>query len=184
MNEQKTIEKKTFYKKWWFFLIILIVIIVGIDVEKSEIPSLETPSPKVKNVAKIGDVLKTDYFDVTLLNAESTKNRLCNNTYINGCKAPQDGEQYIVLNLKITNTDNKARILLSQGILYGNLNGKEYTFDKAVVIFENGFLDFVNSINPLLSLQGKVVFRISEQFKLSELSYKPSQSNQVIQLSR
>ena len=113
-------------------------------------------------VISIGDVLKTDYFDII---ANSIKMRPDVDTGNEFTDLPaEDGIMYLIINATFKNTDNESR-MLSDGSVWINYNGKDYEFDKSETIMLEGWGLMLDQINPLVSKTTKIVYKIPSEIK-------------------
>ena len=172
MNETSE-EKKPVWKKWWFWLIVIVVVGAigsgGGGGGSSSADSLENP-------AKIGDVVTTNYFDVTV-NAYNTLKSVGSD--FSKTEAGQ-GNTLLVIDVTYKNTSSEARMLFG-GEAMLLVEGKQLRFDAAETVFEEGYLSFEN-LNPMTSITGKVVFKVPEGLKATYF-YKPDRSDDLIRLN-
>ena len=172
MNETSE-EKKPVWKKWWFWLIVIVVVGAigsgGGGGGSSSADSLENP-------AKMGEVVATRYFDVTV-NSYNTR-KSAGSEYMKTEAGP--GNTLLIIDVTYKNSSSEARFL-SSGEVMVLVDGKELRFDSAEVVMDDGYITFEN-LNPMTSITGKVVFKIPEGLK-GEIFYKPARSSELIYLN-
>lgn len=118
-----------------------------------------TTKTSVKPTVGIGEVLQTDYFDVTINNASVDDEVITGNSMCDIHKQP--GNKFIILDVTFVNTDKESR-MLADGTLIINSNGQEYTYEHPETILLEGWGLFLNNINPLTSMTTKIVYKIPE----------------------
>lgn len=149
---------KPIYKKWWFIALAAIVILLIISRFLPESTTTDGTQPRIG----IGEVLKTDYFDVVVNNV-TTDNRISTgNEYTDIPEQP--GNKFVILDVTFKNTDNESRMLMD-GELIINSNGKEYTYEKSESIMLEGWGLFLDNINPLTTKSTKIVYKIPSEIK-------------------
>ena len=187
MSEEK--EKKPFYKRWWFIVLAILIVIAGVsgggDESKkststsSKSTSNQSSEPETKkSVPKIGDTISTEYFEVTVNNASESLGPLCPDL----CDGPGQGNKFLVLDVTLLNTDNEGRMLTDSGTLFIQYKGKEMTFDDSEIVFADGWLGFSDTLNPMVTVTGKIAFKISTAFVLNEFTYQAPRSDKRIAL--
>lgn len=73
-----------------------------------------------------------------------------------------DGSRFVVLDVTFKNNDSEGRLPLP-GSLVINHNGRELTYDTTESIMQKGFGIYFKSVNPLLSMKTKLVYRIPNE---------------------
>ena len=94
----------------------------------------------------IGEVLHTDYFDITV-NKVSLEDRVNTGNEFADLK-PEQGNLYLIINASFKNTDKESRMLMD-GSVWINYNGKDYEFDKSETVMLEGWGLLLDQINPL-----------------------------------
>jgi hypothetical protein len=122
---------------------------------------------------KIGEILKTDYFDITVNKAE-TQDRVNTGNQFPDLK-PEDGNMYLIINATFKNTDNESRMLMD-GSVWINYNGKDYEFDKSETIMAEGYGILLDQINPLTSKTTNLVYKIPTEIK-GDAYWQPGRSD-------
>lgn len=134
--------------------------------------STEQPAEAPAGV-KVGEVLKTDYFDITVNKAE-VKDRVSTGNEFSDLK-PEDGNSYLIINATFKNTDSESRMLMD-GSVWINYNGKDYEFDKSEPIMAEGWGLLLDQINPLTSKTTNLVYKIPTEVK-GEAYWQPGRSD-------
>lgn len=114
-----------------------------------------------KGVA-VGEILKTDYFDITVNEVSLQESVNTGNEYAS-LKAEQ-GNMYLVINASFKNTDTESR-MLSEGSVFINYNGKNYEFDKSESILAEGWGLFLEQLNPLTTKTTNLIYKIPSEIK-------------------
>ena len=123
---------------------------------------------------KLSDLVETKYFNIVVKGVD-TPRKLCEY-----CDPIDSGNQFIRILLEVENTDSEGRSF-GDGVLYGNLNNKEYKFDTNEAVWEDGYFT-LESINPLVTVKGWVVFKVSDKFDVSSMEYELPRSNLRVKL--
>jgi hypothetical protein len=121
----------------------------------------------------IGEVLKTDYFDITV-NKVEVKERVNTGNEFSDLK-PENGNNYLIINATFKNTDSESRMLMD-GSVWINYNGKDYEFDKSETIMAEGWGLLLDQINPLTSKTTNIVYKIPSEVK-GEAYWQPGRSD-------
>ncbi|HYE56266.1 MAG TPA: DUF4352 domain-containing protein [Chitinophagaceae bacterium] len=128
---------------------------------------------KSESTVKIGQVLKTDYFDVTVNSAEVSDHV---NTGDEMTSVPkEEGAKFLIIDLTLKNTDTESRMMIDGDVLI-NYNGKELKFDNTELIAEEGWGIIMDQINPLMTKKTKVVYKIPAEVK-GPAYYNPGRSD-------
>jgi hypothetical protein len=122
---------------------------------------------------KIGEVLKTDYFDITVNKAE-LQDRVSTGNQFSDLK-PENGNMYLIINATFKNTDSESRMLID-GSVWINYNGKDYEFDKSETIMAEGYGLLLDQINPLTSKTTNLVYKIPAEVK-GDAYWQPGRSD-------
>jgi len=149
---------KPIYKKWWFIALAAIVVLLIISRFLPDSTTTDSPQKRVG----IGEVLKTDYFDVVVNNASIDNHISTGNQFVDIPEQP--GNKFVILDVTFKNTDNESR-MLTDGELIINSNGKEYKYEKSETIMLEGWGLIIDNINPLTSKTTKIVYKIPSDIK-------------------
>jgi hypothetical protein len=108
----------------------------------------------------VGQVGKTDYFDITVNNVELNERVRTGNQFANLKAEP--GNTYLIFNVTFKNTDSESR-MFTEGDVLINYNGKDYTFDHPEVVMLDGWGTFLEQINPLTTKTTNLVYKIPSE---------------------
>lgn len=128
--------------------------------DKKNDPSSGTAEETTKVAVQIGQVLQTDYFDVTV-NQISIKDRVSTGNEFADLKK-EAGNKYLIINTTFKNTDRESR-MLTEGTVWINYNGKDYEFDKSETVMLDGWGVMMEQLNPLTSITTNLVYKIPEE---------------------
>jgi len=125
-----------------------------------------------KNVVRVGDVLRTDYFEikvnkVSLTNAVNTGNMFAD-------LKPERDHLYLIINVTFKNIDTESR-MPTDGSVWINYNGKNYQFDKSETILVDGWGLKFDQLNPLTTKTTNLVYKIPAEIK-GESYWQPGRS--------
>jgi hypothetical protein len=137
----------------------------------NNVSSVSSAEP-VKEIG-IGQVLKTDYFDITV-NKVSLVDKVNTGNEFSDLK-PESGNNYLIINASFKNIDNESRMLVD-GSVWINYNGKDYEFDKSETIMADGFGLLLDQINPLVSKTTNLVYKIPSEIK-GNAYWQPGRAN-------
>jgi hypothetical protein len=124
-------------------------------------------------ILKIGDVLKTEYFDVVVNKISISDKVSTGNEFAD--KGTEQGNRFLIINVTFKNTDKESRMLFD-GSLWINYNGRDYEFDKSETIMYDGWGLFLDQINPLISITTNLVYKIPIEIK-GPAFYQPGRSS-------
>jgi hypothetical protein len=117
----------------------------------------ETKEEAKSNDVSIGQVLKTDYFEITVNKVETSNKVNTGNQYLD--LKQEAGSKYLILDVSIKNIDSESRMLTS-GSVFIQYNGKDYEFDKDETVLADGWGLLLDQINPLITKKTKLVYKI------------------------
>ncbi len=179
-------KNSTISKGWKIGVTILIALIVianvGNNDKNSTTPATtsttegETEETATSNTAtgvKVGEVLKTDYFDITVNKVEVKDKVSTGNQYAD--LKPESGNSYLIINATFKNTDNESRMLMD-GSVWINYNGKDYEFDKSETVMLEGWGVLLDQINPLTTKTTNLVYKIPSEVK-GDAYWQPGRSD-------
>ena len=152
-----------------------VLIVLGAIFGESENGTSNTS--KSKEPAKeyfLGDTVTTDYFNFTV---EEVSTPASLGEYSDPAGT---GNMYVRIKLLAENTNNEARSF-SSGTLYGFMNDKEFMFDTSEFVMSDGYHAF-DSLNPLVSTSGWIVFKVSDKFDVSQMQYELPRSDLRVNL--
>lgn len=85
-----------------------------------------------------------------------------------------EGSRFFVVNASFKNLDTESRLPVG-GSLFINYNGKDYEFDTVEPIMLEGYNIWFKSINPLITMKTKIVYRIPNEVH-GEVFWKPGRN--------
>ena len=129
----------------------------------------------------IGDTVSGSYFNVTVLGV--TEQRSAPVEYM--CDAAPSGSRYVMVNIAIENIDDESRMILEEGELHVNHDGKviEYDQTESCVLGQDGYLNFVDDLGPFVKREGRVAFVVADRFDVSQMSYQVPRGYDKIRLT-
>ncbi|HLO73888.1 MAG TPA: DUF4352 domain-containing protein [Flavobacterium sp.] len=161
-----------------FGVLIVIGIISNAGKEKKE-KTVEKSSNSKEQVVekqtgvKIGEILKTDYFDITANKVDLTDRVNTGNEFSD--LKPEEGNKYLIINSTFKNTDSESRMII-EGSVWINYNGKDYEFDKSESVMAEGFGALLEQINPLTSITTNLVYKIPAEIT-GDAYWQPGRSD-------
>ena len=156
------------------FFIVILVASTGESKTKDKSETESNKTTTVKSYPKIGEILKTEYFDVTVNKIAVTDFINFHNEFMN-VKAG-NGNKFLLLNVTVKNTDTESRMMFSDGIIWMNYNGKEYKFETSETILAEGWGFIMDDINPLVSKTTNIAYKIPSDIK-GEAYFQSGRSN-------
>ncbi|MEW6061903.1 MAG: DUF4352 domain-containing protein [Bacteroidota bacterium] len=170
--------------------VLVIIVVIGLVVRlfRSDQQSVSSrlsensnqEQPKSNSEAtsyKVGEVVKTDYFQVTVNNVYLTRELKTGNEFIDEKYNTKLGNSiFLVIDATVKNIDSESRYF-PNGILIANYNGKELKYDKAEDIV--GYTFMYEQLNPLIEKTSKVVFRVPNELS-GPLFWIPGRSSEKI----
>ncbi|EKY8175587.1 TPA: DUF4352 domain-containing protein [Enterococcus faecium] len=145
-------EKKPFYKRVWFWILVVIVVFIvggalGGGDDKKETTSAKTEKVSSndsaeKDTQNSSDPLKQDFAVGDTVSYEGYEIKVNNVQYSNGSEfdTPDDGKQYVIANITITNNSGKKQS-------YNPYDFKLNADGNATNMDEITTLDNVNQLN-------------------------------------
>jgi len=163
-----------------FFILALFILIAFGSTDSNNSPSNsasknsdQTTSTEEPTYKEVGETLSTRYFDVTI-NKANLQDKVNTGNQFSDLK-PEEGIQYLVLNITFKNTDNESRMITDGEVLI-NYDGKEYTFDKSETLLVEGWGILLDQINPLTSKTTNIVYKIPTEIN-GIAFYKPGRAS-------
>jgi len=132
-----------------------------------------TENENTSNVVKIGDVLTTDYFEISA-NKIDIQNSVDTGNQFTDLKQ-ESGNLYLIINATYKNIDSESRMLFD-GSIWINYNGKDYEFDKSETLMAEGWGLMLDQINPLTSKTTNLVYKIPSEIK-GDVYWQPGRSD-------
>lgn len=112
------------------------------------------------------------YFDVKINNC-SIKSRVgTGNPYAE--PKVWEGSVFLVIDASFKNTDTEGRLPVEGDALIES-EGREYVYDHTETILMDGYGVFLDSVNPLVTMRTKIVYRIPSEIK-GEIYWRPGRN--------
>jgi hypothetical protein len=118
------------------------------------------------------------YFDVTTTDSYYRKTVNTGNRFIE--PKPDADSRFFLVDATFKNTDTESR-LPSAGSLFINYNNKEYEYDLAEPIMLEGYNIWFRSVNPLITMHTKIVYRIPNEIE-GEVFWQPGRNSNKTRL--
>lgn len=131
-------------------------------------------SQNTAKIVKVGEVLKTDMFEVTVNKAAVDDHVNVGNEFADLKR--EAGVKYLIINVTFKNVDKESRMLVDGNILI-NYNGKDYKFDKSEPVMEDGWGLMLDQINPLTLKTTNLVYKLPAELK-GELFWNPGRADE------
>lgn len=112
------------------------------------------------------------YFEVSANKAFATNKIGTGNKYAE--PKPWEGSRFFVVNASFKNISTESRLPIG-GSLFINYNGKDYEFDTVEPIMLEGYNIWFKSINPLITMKTKIVYRIPNEVS-GEVFWRPGRN--------
>jgi hypothetical protein len=160
-KKKMTIGKKVMIGIGGLLFIIIVASLCG-NPKKNETKSSDPSNQQTNTYTKIGELLKTQYFEITA-NKVQVVDRVSTGNEFADLK-PEKGNFYLIINATFKNIDNESRMLMD-GSVWINYNGKDYEFDKSEPVMAEGWGLFLDQINPLISKTTNLVYKIPAEIK-------------------
>ena len=182
--------KNSSMSKVWKIIITLIIALIVISQlakDKKDLSSTSgsSSSPTEQKIETqkgvgIGQVLHTDYFDITV-NSVDIKNKVSTGNQFADLK-PESGSKLLIMNVSIKNTDKESRMPFD-GSVWIEYNGTKYEYDKAETILLDGWGLLLTQLNPLITKTTNIVYKIPAEVK-GPATWNPgrSSSDEIIRL--
>ena len=133
-------------------LLILVIFVSGCG------PSSSKKDTKTISYPKIGEVLKTQYFDV-IVNKASINDMIDLKKEFLNLKAGKSNT-FLIVNVTIRNRDTLTRSMFTDGTLWINYYGKDYCFENAEIVMADGWNYMADDIKPFKSKTTNIAFKI------------------------
>jgi hypothetical protein len=112
------------------------------------------------------------YFNVKINSCSITNGSITGSSYTEPKSWP--GSRFVVIDAEFKNLDQEGR-LPSEGSLIINHNGKELKYDSTETIIQEGYGIYFKSVNPLVTMPTKIVYRIPNEVS-GEVSWQPGRN--------
>lgn len=84
------------------------------------------------------------------------------------------GSRFVVIDAEFKNMDSEGRLPM-EGALIVKHEGRELRYDTTETIMQEGFGIYFKSVNPLVTMPTKIVYRIPDEVK-GEVSWEPARN--------
>jgi hypothetical protein len=100
------------------------------------------------------------------------------------CEAAPTGSRYVMVNIRIENTDTESRSLLTEGEIHVSFDGKaiEYDQTETCTLGQEGFLNFMDDLGPFVTKEGRITFVIPNRFPISDMVFLTPRDEERINL--
>ncbi|MBI6576962.1 hypothetical protein [Pseudomonas viridiflava] len=112
------------------------------------------------------------YFDVTVNDCTLSKSIDTGNRY--SAVKPDPDARFLTVNATFKNTNNESRLPL-EGSLVISKDDKDFKFDTAETIMSDGYGIRMRSLNPLIKLNTKIVYKVPNELS-GEVYWKPGRN--------
>ena len=158
--------------------IVFALIVIGWIFGDSDYEDAGGDSKDVESVAKIGETVKTKYFNVTV-NKKGTHTTSAIGTGYSQEAAAQ-GSMFVVVNTSFENISDESR-MLSGAILEITIDGKKLKFDDTANMYGDGWCSGLDTINPMLTLTCSMAWTVPKKNGMS-IVYVPPRSSTGISI--
>lgn len=133
----------------------------------------ELPQEEPVKEIRMGEVLKTELFDITVNDAELI-NYLDTGNEFTDLEAGE-GMTFLVLSITFKNVDTESRTVFAGSVELVTPEGKNYLFDKDETMIAEGWGVTFEEINPLTTLTTNIVYKVPADIRGS-LYYHPERA--------
>lgn len=134
--------------------------------------ALEAVEAIVASSAKALRSANIGYFDVAIKSCSVTNGPVTGNSYTEPDDWPDS--RFVVIDADFKNLDQEGR-LPSEGSLIIKHNGRELRYDSTESILQEGYGIYFKSVNPLITMPTKIVYRIPNEVS-GEVSWEPGRN--------
>lgn len=135
-------------------------------------PAFEYASGIVKASKIASREVSIGYFSVKINSCAVTDGPVTGNSYTEPKNWP--GSRFVVIDASFKNIDQEGR-LPSEGSLIIKHNGRELKYDSTETIMQEGYGIYFKSVNPLITMPTKIVYRIPNEVS-GEVSWEPGRN--------
>ncbi len=129
---------------------------------------------KASDGTKVGEILKTEYFDVVVSNVRFAKSLKVSEFE----ELPEEaGNKYLVFELTLKNTDKESRMMFD-GTVIVKANGQEYKYEDPEMVASEGWGILMDNINPLVTKKTKLAYKIPAELAGGTAYYNPARSDE------
>lgn len=134
----------------------------------SKVKSIVDVSRSKSQSANVG------YFSIRINKCSITNGPITTNPFTEPKQWP--GSRFVVIDAVFKNQDTEGR-LPHEGALIVNYEGRELRYDNTETIMDDGFGIYFKSVNPLISMPTKIVYRIPSEVG-GEISWEPGRNDE------
>lgn len=87
-----------------------------------------------------------------------------------------EGSQFVVIDTRFRNMDKEGRLPFEGSLIIKTPNGDELRYDSTETIMAKGYGIYFKSVNPLLTMPTKIVYRIPSDI-VGEILWEPGRSD-------
>jgi hypothetical protein len=156
--------------------IVFALIVIGWIFGDSDYEDVGGGSKDVDSVAKIGETVKTKYFNVTV-NQKGTYTTSSIGTGYSR-QAATEGSMFVVVNASFENISDESR-MLSGAELQITIDGKKLKFDNTTSMFGDGWCSGIDTINPMLTLTCSMAWTVPKKNGMSIVYIPPRSSTGI-----
>lgn len=142
----------------------------------------EPYSDEYKNViafaSKMKRTARIEHFEISSSRCHESDTVGTNNQYAE--PEQWDGSRFYIVDASFKNLDTESR-LPAEGDLIIKSNGIEYTFDGTENVMLKGYGIYFKSINPLLTMKTKIVYRIPNEVS-GPVFWRPGRNSEGVKL--
>lgn len=130
----------------------------------------------------MGEWVEGRYFKVAVLGV--SERRSAPVEYV--CDSAPEGSRYVMVNIAVENTDTESRMLMEEGELHVNYEGKNIEYDQTetCTLGQDGFLNFMEDLGPFVKREGRVTFVVPDRFATAQMSYQVPRGSAKILLQK
>ena len=114
------------------------------------------------------------YFDVKIDSCKVVGSNVTNKSYAEPKAWP--GSRFVVIDARFKNIDVEGRLPV-EGSLIVKHNGRELRYDSTETIMLEGYGIYFKSVNPLISMPTRIVYRIPDEIG-GEIFWEPGRNDQ------
>lgn len=115
------------------------------------------------------------YFDITVENCGISSSVGTKNKYSEPSK--WEGSQFVVLDARFRNVDKEGRLPSEGSLIIKTPNGDELRYDNTESIMSEGYGIYFKSVNPLVTMPTKIVYRIPTDIE-GEILWEPGRNDE------
>jgi hypothetical protein len=117
---------------------------------------------------------KIGYFNVKIKSCSIARRAVTNNPYTEPKQWP--GSRFVIIDVEFKNLDNEGRLPVA-GALIVKHKGRELRYDTTEAVNQEGFGIYFKSVNPLVTMPTKIVYRIPDEVG-GEMLWEPGRNSE------